>query len=335
MSVPGESERPASGPLPGLLLAAAGAAFAFALHALMRGLPLLTAALLLGLVAGSIVPFRRQLERVMQAGLALSSRRLLRLGIVLLGLKLSLGQIAALGPLVILAIVGLVLLAFGITWAIARWFGLRGDEPLLLAAGFSVCGVSAIGAMSAARGAEPGASARPVALVTLYGTLAILLLPALAPLLGLDSFRYGQWVGASVHDVGQVVATAQSAGIAALAVAVVVKLTRVLMLAPMVAVTALITRRSGYSTPVRPVIAPLFIVGFIGMVLARSFLPVPGLALAAADTLQSLLLAMALFAIGASLRLEKLFDSGLRALAAGLLSWVVILALALGLVSII
>lgn len=334
MSGPEESERPTSSPLPGLLLAAAGAATAFALHALAGGLPLLTAALLLGLIAGSIVPFRRRLDRIMRVGLAVSSRRLLRLGIVLLGLKLSLYQIAALGPLMILSIVGLVLLAFGITLAIARWCGLGGDESILLAAGFSICGVSAIGAMSAARGAEPAATARPVALVTLYGTLAILLLPALAPLFGLDSVHYGQWVGASVHDVGQVVATAQSAGAAALAVAVVVKLTRVLMLAPMVAVMALVSRRAGSATTARPAIMPLFIVGFAAMVLVRSFLPIPEVVLGAADIAQSFLLAMALFAVGSSIRLERLFESGLRALLAGLLSWVAILGLGLGLVSI-
>jgi uncharacterized membrane protein YadS len=140
--------------------------------------------------------------------------------------------------------------------------------------------------------------------------------------------------------VGQVVATAQTMGAAALAVAIVVKLTRVLMLAPMVAIASIQTRRrtsvpelvEGKSEGKNPPIVPLFIVGFVVAVLVRSFVPLPVEVLAAADILQSALLAAALFAIGASLRLERLARSGVRALGAGLVSWVVILGLALGVV---
>jgi uncharacterized integral membrane protein (TIGR00698 family) len=234
----------------------------------------------------------------------------------------------------VLAIVALVGVSFVITWAIARALKLPGDEPVLLAAGFSICGVSAVGAMSAARGSDPRDTGTPIALVTLYGTAAIAVLPALAVPLGLSAPTFGHWVGASVHDVGQVVATAGTAGAAALAVAIVVKLTRVLMLAPMVAVTSVSTRRRIASAPdgtagSRPPIVPLFIVGFVALVLARTFLPIPDAALAVADIVQSALLAAALFAIGASLRLERLLRSGPRALLAGALSWIAILALAL------
>jgi len=141
-----------------------------------------------------------------------------------------------------------------------------------------------------------------------------------------------------------VVATAGTAGAAALAVAIVVKLTRVLMLAPMVAITSISTRRriaaadrsrrgdsgpgAGLSAP-RPAIVPLFIVGFLALVLVRTFIPLQDAVLATAATVQSALLAAALFAIGASLRLERLLRSGPRALLAGALSWIAILALAL------
>ncbi|MCU1509131.1 MAG: putative sulfate exporter family transporter [Glaciihabitans sp.] len=290
------------------------------------------------MIVGCIPPVRPLLDGPLRPGLAIASRRLLRLGIVVLGLALSLVDIAHLGWVAIVAIVVLVVASFGLTWAIGRLFRLEGDQPILLAAGFSICGVSAIGAMSAARGSDQKDAATPTALVTLFGTAAILVLPALAPLLGLDPTEFGRWVGASVHDVGQVVATAQIAGPVALAVAVVVKLTRVLMLAPMVAVTSLVARRSapltveGEARAKRPPIVPLFILGFLALVLVRSFLPVPDAVLAAASILQSILLAMALFAIGASLRLEALARSGLRAVGAGLVAWVVILGLGLGFV---
>ena len=318
---------------PGILLAGAGAAAGFGIHTLFPWFPWLTASLVFGVIAACIPPARPALDGVFKPGLARASRSLLRLGIVVLGLKLSLTNIAALGWLTIVAIVVLVALSFLITWSIAKLFRLEGDQPVLFAAGFSICGVSAVGAMSAARQSDPKDAGTPVALVTLYGTAAIVVLPALAPLLGLTDLQFGRWVGASVHDVGQVVATAQTFGTVALAAAVVVKLTRVLMLAPMVAVTSLLTRRrAGASTGVHPPIVPLFIIGFLVMVLIRTFVPVPDVVLGIADTLQSILLAMALFAIGASLRLEQLARSGVRSLGAGLVSWIVLLGLGLGIV---
>ncbi len=377
--------------LPGLLLALVGATLGYGIHLVLPALPWLTASLIVGVLVGCVPRFRPGLDGRLKAGLQISAKRLLRIGIVVLGLKLSLGSIAALGWVAILAIVALVGASFVITWLIGRAFRLEGDQAVLMAAGFSICGVSAVGAMAAARGSAEKDTGTPITLVTLYGTLAIVVLPALAGALGMDDIEFGRWVGASVHDVGQVVATAQTAGAAALAVAVVVKLTRVLMLAPMVAIASVQTRRrlasdypggagtatgtvTGAGTDTgtdtntdtftdtdlvdepnpdevsgranlpnaagsgstgagsRPAIVPLFILGFIAAVLIRTFLPLPEVALATADFVQSALLACALFAIGATLRLEQLARSGLRALAVGLLSWIVILGLALGLV---
>lgn len=319
--------------LAGVLLAAVGAAAGYGVHLLFPALPWLTASLILGVLVGSIPPFRPSLGGAFGPGLTIASHRLLRLGIVVLGLQLSLGDIAALGWVAILAIVALVGVSFVSTWLIGRLFRLEGDQAVLMAAGFSICGVSAVGAMAAARGSDQKDTATPITLVTLYGTLAIVVLPALASLLGLNAQQFGHWVGASVHDVGQVVATAQTAGAVALAIAVVVKLTRVLMLAPMVAIASIQNRRRSITSEApRPAIVPLFIVGFIVAVLLRSFVPIPDALLGVADILQSALLACALFAIGASLRIEQLAGSGLRSLGAGLVSWVVILGLALGLV---
>src|SRR6185437_15910695 len=125
---------------------------------------------------------------------------------------------------------------------------------------------SAIGAMSGVVRAKDEETATPVALVTLCGTLAIFVLPVFWHPLGLTNVQFGHWVGAGVHDVGQVVATAQIAGSAALAVALVVKLTRVLMLAPMVALTSIVERRRHVDpdpAAKRPPIVPLFVAGFI------------------------------------------------------------------------
>jgi uncharacterized integral membrane protein (TIGR00698 family) len=309
------------------------AAVAWGVHWLVPAVPLLTAAVVLGIVVGQVPAARPALNGALGPGLSLSAKRLMRIGVVLLGLKLSLGDIAGLGWVTILTTVGIVLLSFAGTFWIGRLLRLPGHQPLLLATGFSICGASAIGAMSGVVKPKDEEAATPVALVTLCGTLAIFVLPLLWHPLGLDALQFGHWVGAGVHDVGQVVATAQLAGPAALAVAVVVKLTRVLTLAPIVAVAAVVERRrhvAGDPTVKRPPIVPLFVAGFIAAVLVRSFIPLPPLVTDAADTLQTVVLAMALFGLGTAVRLRSLLGTGWRALATGLLSWALIAALALG-----
>ncbi|WP_022894746.1 YeiH family protein [Agromyces subbeticus] len=317
--------------MPGLLVAASAALIAWLAHLAVPAVPILTAAVALGIVVGQIPGLQPALAGGLAPGLRVAARSLLRTGIVLLGLKLSLVDIAGLGWVTIATTVGVVLLTFVGTIGLGRAFGLPGHQPLLIASGFSICGASAIGAMGAAVRARDEEQAVPVALVTLCGTLAIAVLPALWRPLGLSSTEFGHWVGAGVHDVGQVVATAQIAGTAALAVAVVVKLTRVLMLAPMVAITTAVERRRATddSGP-RPAIVPLFVAGFLAAVLVNTFVPLPEWLLFGADQVQTALLAMALFALGASIRLGELASTGWRALVVGLTSWVLVAGLAYG-----
>ncbi|PPH98829.1 putative sulfate exporter family transporter [Rathayibacter sp. AY1B7] len=314
---------------PGVAACAVAAVIAALLHATVPAVPMLTAAVALGILVAQLPAARPLLSGALAPGLKFSSRSLMRAGIVLLGLKLSLIDIAALGWGAILVVVGIVLATFGLTWALGWALRLPGQEPLLLAAGFSICGASAIGAMAGATRAKEQEQATPVALVTLCGTLAIAVLPALQQPLGLSDVQFGHWVGASVHDVGQVVATAQVAGASALAVAVVVKLTRVVMLAPMVAVAAAVTRRRGGTGGTRPAIVPLFVVGFLAAVLLRTLLPLPEGLLAAADTAQTWLLAAALFALGSAVRVRALVTTGWRALLVALVSWAAIAAMGL------
>ncbi|WP_430645823.1 YeiH family protein [Agromyces sp. GXS1127] len=315
----------------GLAVTATAAAVAWLVHLAVPAVPLLTVAVAAGIVVGQVPALRPALDGALRPGLGFSARTLLRTGIVLLGLKLSLADIAGLGWITIATTVAVVVLTFLGTIALGRAMRLPGHEPLLVASGFAICGASAIGAMAATVRARDDEQARPVALVTLCGTLAIAVLPALWHPLGLSSTGFGHWVGAGVHDVGQVVATAQIAGASALAVAVVVKLTRVLLLAPMVALAAGVERRraTDASGP-RPAIVPLFIVGFLAAVLVRTFLPVPEAVLEAADVVQTTLLAMALFALGASIRVAALLHTGWRSLVTGLVSWVLVAALAYG-----
>ena len=317
--------------LPGVAVAAVAAGAAWAVSALFPAVPLLTAAVVLGIAVAQLPAAQPLLRGAFAPGLALSSKRLMRIGVVLLGFKLSLFDVASLGWGVFLSTVAIVLMTFGGTWLLGRAFRLPGHEPLLLATGFAICGASAIGAMSGVVRARSSEQAHPVTLVTLCGTLAIVVLPALWHPLALDTLQFGHWVGASVHDVGQVVATAQIAGGSALAIALIVKLTRVVMLAPIVAVAAVIERRRFSPNPdaTKPPLVPLFVIGFLAAILLRTFLDIPDSVLTSIDGIQTALLAMALFGLGAAVNLRRLVTTGWRALAVGLLSWALIAALAL------
>jgi len=317
--------------MPGLAVAASAALIAWLVHLAVPALPILTAAVALGIIVGQVPALQPALSGRLAPGMQVASRRLLRIGIVLLGLKLSLVDIAGLGWVTILTTVGVVVITFVGTIGLGRALGLPGHQPVLVASGFSICGASAIGAMAATVRAKDEEQAVPIALVTLCGTLAIAVLPALWHPLGLSATGFGHWVGAGVHDVGQVVATAQLAGTSALAVAVVVKLTRVLMLAPMVALTAAVERRRAIEPAgPPPAIVPLFIAGFLAAVLLNTFVPLPEWLLVTADQVQTALLATALFALGASIRVTELVHTGWRALIVGLTSWVLVAALAYG-----
>src|SRR5699024_12227504 len=152
--------------------------------------------------------------------------------------------------------------------------------------------------------------ATAVALVTIFGGVAIFLLPVLQEPLGLDAEAFGVWSGASVHEVAQVVATASVAGPAALATATVVKLTRVVLLAPLIAGYSVFRRFSGAEsgtdvTGNRPTLVQLFVLGFIAMVSVSSTGILTQSLLDGAATLSTLLLAGALFGLGTSVHLDR------------------------------
>lgn len=308
----------------GLAVALLAVGAGFLLHLLVPAVPQLTVCVVLGVAAGQVPAATRWLDGPLAPGIATAARRCLRIGVVLLGLQLVLADVVRLGWPTVVAVVLVTAVAFAGTYGIARLARLPGREPILLAAGFAICGASAIGAMAAVTRSDAKEQSRPVALVTLCGTLAIVVLPVVAGAAHLSTEAFGRWTGASVHDVGQVVATAQQWGSAALAVAIVVKLLRVLLLAPLVAGTGLVLRLRGAEEGARAPILPLFVAGFVVAVLVRSLLPVPQAVLDVAQVLQTVLLGMALFGLGSGIRLRQLAGTGVRTAAAGLGAWALI-----------
>lgn len=319
----------------GLTVCAVAVLASFGLHELFPAVPMMTIAVVLGVLSANLPRISGYVSGPWKPGLGFAGKKLMRAGIVLLGLKLSIVDVLALGWATFAAVIAVVLLAFAGTYLLGKAFRLPGDQPLLIATGFSICGASAIGAMSAVRRSRDQDTVIPVALVTLCGTMAIAVLPLLMGPLGLGPVAFGQWVGASVHDVGQVVATAQTAGASALAIAIIIKLTRVLTLAPMVALAGVVTRRSGKGASADtehgaklPPIVPGFIIGFVLLVAARSFLPLPDALLTVSTVVQDIFLAAALYGLGSAVRIRDLFHSRGSAVLMALCSWALIAGLA-------
>jgi uncharacterized integral membrane protein (TIGR00698 family) len=252
---------------------------------------------------------------------------LLRAGVVLLGFDLVFPDVLNLGAKALAVVVAVVALTYVGTYWLGRRMGVSDNLALLVAVGFSICGVSAIAAANGIVDADEDDVTYAVALVTLCGTLAIVTLPSLREPLGLSPEAYGAWVGAGVHDVAQVVATSSTAGGVALTTAVVVKLTRVMLLAPLVAVLAAQRARHGHG---RAVLVPGFVILFVLAIALASTDVLSDEATRRIDDVRTVLLGMALFALGARVQSLRLLRIGPRPLMLGLSSWALIALLAYG-----
>jgi uncharacterized integral membrane protein (TIGR00698 family) len=288
-------------------------------------------ALLLAIAVGALARNLRLVPRALEPGLTWSSRRLLRAGVVLLGLQLAVSDVLRLGLGEVAVLLLTVAATFGATLVAGRRLGVRRPLRMLVATGFSICGAAAVAAMAPVADADDDDVATAIALVTLYGSGAILLVPVLAGALGLADRTAGLWAGLAVHEVAQVVAAAGAVSGVALAAAVVAKLARVVLLAPLVAGVGVLLHRSAPADGrARPPVLPLFVIGFLVAVAIRSTGLLPDRVLTHASVLTTVLLAAAMVGLGAQVHVRRLVRTGARPLALGAVSTLVALGVSLG-----
>jgi uncharacterized integral membrane protein (TIGR00698 family) len=344
--------------LPGLGLVAAATVVVLLGARLFPTVSPLVVALVLGALVAPVLGRAGRTRRgtvavaATRPGVAWTSRVVLRTGVVLLGFQLSVPEVLALGWRGLVVVATALLVAFTGTLALGRALRVPRVTTLLVATGFSVCGAAAISAMQgvvAGPGRTPGqvredddGVAASLALVTVYGTLAIVALPWLASLVGLTDDQAGLWIGASVQEVAQVVTAAGTISDPALATATVAKLARVALLAPLVAVAGVVVARGARraaqatatsgavhrdvsgtttdATPPRVAPVPWFLVGFVAAVALRSLGVVPAPLLAALATATTVTFVAAMFALGLGVDVPYLLRTGRRALVLGGLS---------------
>lgn len=260
-------------------------------------------AMLLALLIGIALNFLSEDERC-QAGIAFAARQMLRLGVALLGLRISFDMVTALGFPVVGLVVGGTLLTILFGFVVARFFGFPKRFAFLSAGAVAICGASAAMAIAAILPKDERSEERlvfTVVGVTILSTMAMILYPVLSESLGFDDRMVGIYLGATIHDVAQVVGAGFSVSEEAGETATLVKLLRVAMLAPVVMAALVIIRantgKEEQGSAKMPLV-PAFVAGFVLLALLNSTVQLPDFVTDTSATISSWLLLLAIAAVG-------------------------------------
>jgi uncharacterized integral membrane protein (TIGR00698 family) len=282
-----------------------------------NGIGVLTLAIAIGMIAAALLP--DAVHGHAATGAQLAQRHLLRAGVALYGLRLTFQDVIATGPrglIIDLAVVATIL--FTAWWIGTRVLGLDREIALLIGAGSGICGAAAVMAAEPVLRAPAHKVVIAVATVTVFGTVSVFLYPAMFPLLGLSPAQYGIYAGSTIHEVAQVVAAGNAVSAVAADQAVIVKLLRVLLLVPALAILGrLVSRGEDGQAAKRAPLVPGFLLAFVACVVVQSTHLLPPTLIAALLQLDTVLLALAMAALGWSARWKLLRSAGPRPLALG------------------
>ncbi|HZT30320.1 MAG TPA: YeiH family protein [Bryobacteraceae bacterium] len=272
----------------------------------------LTLAIVAGMALGNGAP-GKLLERL-HPGLRFCQQKLLRLGIVLYGIRLTVDDLSKLGPrafvLDVTVIGGVLLIGY---WLGTRVFGLDRDTALLVSAGSGICGAAAVLATDRVIESESHKVSVAVATVMVFGTVAMFLYPLLYPHTGFTERQFGIYTGATVHEVAQALAAGRAVSQAASDTAVITKMLRVLLLAPALLIVSRMRCRSATGR-LGQIKFPWFVFWFGAVIVAQSLVPLPPPARAHLIDLDTVLLSSAMFALGVGTRWQQLKQAGPRPL---------------------
>ncbi len=313
--------------MPGLLLSAT-IALAVRFVSDQLGGPAMLYALLFGMAFNFLTEDER-----FAAGIYFASRNILRFGVALLGLRITTTEVMDLGwPVVALIVAGVVatILVGGL---IGRAFGLRGDQSVLSAGAVAICGASAALAISSVLPSHKDHERNTimtVAGVTALSTVAMVVYPVFVTYLQYDDATAGVFLGATIHDVAQVVGAGYIISDQAGEISTLVKLIRVACLVPVVIVISLITHRSRSESPDKRPLLPWFLVAFVALVIVNSMGWVPADAHTMLTPVSSWCLLTAVAALGVKTSLKALADVGPAPIGVMVLQTLLLAALVIG-----
>jgi uncharacterized integral membrane protein (TIGR00698 family) len=306
--------------------------------------------LIVGIVAGAVYgnALRDGMPASWAAGVNFSARKLLRIAVAFFGLRVSIQEIAQVGlpGLAESVLIVVSTLVIG-TWAGMKIMKLDRETALLTAAGSAICGAAAVLAFESTLQSKPHKSAMAVGSVVLFGTLSMFLYPVLfkAGWLHLDTVGAGLFFGGTIHEVAQVVGAASNVSPEATHIATIVKMTRVMLLVPVLLVVGVWVNRAarGDAKPAgshegaaaqqrgqRKLAIPWFALGFLAFVVINSLHVLPQAATSTLNTLDTFALTMAMTALGIETRISQIRQAGPRALTTGFILYVWLIAGGLG-----
>jgi uncharacterized integral membrane protein (TIGR00698 family) len=322
---------------PGLLLSAAVAAIAIQVGRIdwlqAHGMSALTVAIVLGILLGNTL--YPSVATVSGPGVGLAKQTLLRLGVILYGLRLTLHDIGQVGLAGVLIDAVLLTTTFALALVLGtRLFGLDRPTAMLIGAGNAICGAAAVMATEPLLRGKSEQVTIAVSTVVVFGTLAIFVYPALYELnlhwhlLPSGPKAFGIYEGSTIHEVAQVFAAGHSISAATADTAVITKMVRVMMLAPFLLVMSgyLARTQSGAATGAGKLKLPWFAFAFVAVVLCNSLVVLPHSVLAVATDVDTFLLAMAMGALGLTTHLSAIRRAGMKPMLLGavLFVWLVV-----------
>lgn len=309
----------------GILLCALLAAIAMWISTQLNitGFSPLIIGVLLGLIIGNIGG--KTLHQPNEQGLQICTKYVLRLGVVLYGFRITVDGLFAVGylGLGLSLFVTLTTLFLG-CYLGQKLFKLDKQTSFLTAIGAAVCGAAAVLAAESVSRAKPYQAAVAVATVVLFGTLAMLLYPLLyhASLLLLSPWQYGFYTGASIHEVAQVLAAGEAAGSASAEIAVIVKMTRVLLLAPLLILAGIYFNKTASEKTRLPIYIPWFVFGFILCIGINSAKVISPMHTQIIQFIDLFLLTTAMCALGLNTQFKALASLGLKPFYLGGILWI-------------
>lgn len=289
-------------------------------------------ALLLVILLGMGVRSLFHLPEPLKDGISFAQKPVLRFAVALLGFRLTLQKLAELGVGALSVVILATFAALWFGWWLARRFGLDEDLGLLLGVGGAICGASAVVAADSVVQSKKSQAALSLGIITLLGTVGILVYPWLGRILNMDPQLYALWNGASLHEMAQVVAAGDAFQVSGVTEASTVsKLARICLLAPCVLYLGFMLRSRGVAAKGKVPLVPWFLVAFVAFVGVASTGLVPETTLKAINEANTWIMAVGMAGVGLMSGFKDLKAAGWKPILVGTVQWVFLAALSYGL----
>ncbi len=305
--------------LKGLALVLAVALFSRWLSSLLTGI-IQIEALTISIVLGMLIANTINIKEDYKPGITYSFKKLLKVGIVLLGFKLSFQTIVSIGGVVVSLVVVYIILALVLAIVLAKVFKVDKKLATLIGVGSSICGASAVVAMVPVINAKESDGLIAVSVVSILGSIGVIIYTVVFNVFNIEPAVYGLWSGLSLHGVAHSIAAAFAAGEVAGEIGTIVKMTRVLMLVPM----SLVLSHVFSEGDKKGISVPVYILLFVGAVVVNSLGLIPETLVGWLGTLSSVFILLAMTGMGLSVHFNSLKSKAPSAIFLGTVLFIVL-----------